>query len=278
MESTDVVTPEESLGEFLIRTYDGSMPWKNRVSYGIYKCERCDCEMKQYTMYNGKLEWACPREKCYDVWHEKHKDYFEKVRTGHINIVCTEPERVLKWIGISKKFYSSTLDSFNGQDKYVEACRKYVERPDHSLLFTGNCGAGKTHLAVAIMRELCKQGKNCLRFVSAPELMLKLRDSFRNDACESENKIIYKFSNIGFLVIDDLGAEKVSDYSIASLYLIIDRRVREMLPTIITTNLNLEEIEEKLSPRIASRLAEYRVWKFPLQDYRKKRDNKNNQP
>jgi DNA replication protein DnaC len=73
------------------------------------------------------------------------------------------------------------------------------------------------------------------------------------------------------LCLDDLGAEKTTEYAITTLYLIIDRRIRNEMQTIITTNLSLDEIEATLGARIASRLAEMKIIKINMPDYRKKR-------
>jgi DNA replication protein DnaC len=73
------------------------------------------------------------------------------------------------------------------------------------------------------------------------------------------------------LVLDDLGAEKTTEFAITTLYIIIDRRIRDAKRTIITTNLSLKEIEDKLDARIASRLSGMQNVKISMPDYRKKR-------
>lgn len=92
-------------------------------------------------------------------------------------------------------------------------------------------------------------------WVTIPELMLSLRSSFREGARQTEEEIISRYSDVTLLVLDDLGAEKSSDFAIQSLYLIIDRRYSREQQTIITSNLSLGEIAEKIGDRIASRIA-----------------------
>ena len=151
-----------------------------------------------------------------------------------------------------------------------------------SILFTGKTGCGKTHLAVAIIRELVKRAwVHEIRFITAPELLLEIRATFRpasrkyddGGRCEAdtEQDVLDKYSKCDLLILDDLGAEKVSDFTIQSLYLVIDRRNREMRPTIVTTNLSLEEIETLIDARMASRLSDMKVIKLTMPDYRKKR-------
>ena len=71
--------------------------------------------------------------------------------------------------------------------------------------------------------------------------------------------MLKKYANVGLLVLDDLGAEKTSDWSRQVFYLLLDRRYREMKQTIITTNLSLEQIAETFDDRVASRLCEMGV-------------------
>ena len=92
-------------------------------------------------------------------------------------------------------------------------------------------------------------------FVSIPDLLLEIRHSFKEKSETDEQDIINKYSEIDLLVLDDLGIEKTSEWSIQTLYTIIDRRYRDMKRTIITSNLNLKEIADKLDDRISSRIA-----------------------
>jgi DNA replication protein DnaC len=106
-----------------------------------------------------------------------------------------------------------------------------------------------------------------------PELLMEIRATYnvkKKDA-PTEEEVVEKYSRCGVLVLDDLGAEKVTDFSITTLYLIIDRRNRDLRPTIVTTNLSLQEIGEKIDGRISSRLSEMKIVHLALPDYRKRR-------
>jgi len=200
-----------------------------------------------------------------------------------------------KWMnGIPKKYLGYSFESFNGNDLTKKMCRDFIAKfPEtDSLLFTGPPGCGKTHLAMATLRELIRQGKIGdqksevgdqrsevgpspnqaeMAFTTVPELLLEIRSSFGNNPSASEDEIISKYSGVKVLILDDLGAEKASDFAIQSLYLVIDRRNRELKPTIVTTNLSLAEIETRLNGRIASRLSEMKIIKLSMPDHRKKR-------
>ena len=169
---------------------------------------------------------------------------------------------------IPKKYADCSLDGFKGNDKLVGACSKYY---GGGMVLYGNTGCGKTHLAVSLMREMARVGDKQQWFETVPDLLLKIRSSFRDGASETEDKIVDRYSTIPLLVLDDLGSEKATEFAITTLYIILDRRDREMLDTIITTNLSLEEIGGRLSARIASRLSGMKNIKINMPDWRKKR-------
>ena len=151
----------------------------------------------------------------------------------------------------------------------------------------GAPGIGKTHLACALAinllnpdhpqtlaRKQCEPwemyASDSIRFVSTPELICRLRSTFKDGATESEYNIVTEYKRCKVLILDDLGAEKRSDYSASSLYAILSGRRNAQKFTIVTTNQTLKEINE-WEPRIASRLAEYATVRLEGKDRRVKR-------
>ena len=167
--------------------------------------------------------------------------------------------------GIPTRYVNCTLEGFVGNDKLRDGLRKMA---GESILLTGPTGTGKTHLAVAIMKEI---NKDRSMFITVPNLLMKIRDCFRKDSAQTEQGIVDEYATYDALCLDDLGAEKTSEFSIATLYLILDKRVSNLKQTIVTSNLSLAEIEQLLGARISSRLSEMKVAKITMPDYRKKR-------
>lgn len=142
------------------------------------------------------------------------------------------------------------------------------------LYLTGSCGSGKTHLAVALLQNWYADGlevddegrihqtRGQAMFLPAIELMLEIKQAWNADEGvknESEKQIIDRYSRLAFLILDDLGAEKISGGSRQVMYALLDRRYRDCRQTIITSNLSIERLQESFDDRIASRICEMGV-------------------
>ena len=137
-------------------------------------------------------------------------------------------------------------------------------------IFSGPVGTGKTHLAAAIIREGLKKSDTWnYRFVEVPALLSEIRAGFNTRSSDSPLKMI---EEADLLILDDLGAEKVTDWVREQLYLVINQRYSEMKPTVITTNDSLEELEANVSQRTVSRIMDMCDGVLLTgEDYRKKR-------
>lgn len=89
-------------------------------------------------------------------------------------------------------------------------------------------------------------------FLPAAEFFVELKDTFGGSG--SEKDVLDRYSKTPLLCIDDIGAEKISDWSRQMFYTLIDRRYREEKQTIITSNLDLEMIAKLIDDRISSRI------------------------
>ncbi len=125
----------------------------------------------------------------------------------------------------------------------------YAEAPDGLLIFTGGYGCGKTHLAAAIANYRIEQGDKVL-FVTAPDLLDHLRTGFGSDDAEDYNSRFEEVRDVALLVIDDLGIESPTPWATEKLYQLINYRYNARLPTVITTNHNLEDLELRVRSRL----------------------------
>lgn len=184
-----------------------------------------------------------------------------------------DPERFMPGYGVPARYHAVTLENFSGGEQYVARLRQFVEAPEESALLYGPCGSGKTHLAVGTLKAMRARIPEWSRetlFVTVPDLLEGIRASFRGVDAEDPGSLT-RYSTCAFLVLDDLGAERATDFTLDRLYLILSRRINAFLPTVVTTNLDPAEIKAKLDPRIASRLSGFLCIHVRMPDHRKAR-------
>ncbi|MGQ9888232.1 MAG: ATP-binding protein [Aggregatilineales bacterium] len=160
-----------------------------------------------------------------------------------------------------KTFASFRLDGLMLTDHERESlslayktARRYAERPDGWLLLTGGYGCGKTHLAAAVGNARLDWGDHVL-FVTAPDLLDHLRSTFGPNSEVAYDQMFDRIRGAQLLIIDDLGAENPSQWAQEKLFQLLNHRYSYRLPTVITTNVELDALDA----RIRSRLADDRV-------------------
>ena len=140
-------------------------------------------------------------------------------------------------------------------EKTLESCRRYARsfRPDGgNLLLSGGTGLGKTHLALAIGAAVGEQGYSVC-YETAASLFAKLEKA-KFTPSEENSREAEKLEKCDLLILDDLGTELAGQFVTAALYGLLNARLLEKKPMIITTNLNVDEAAERYSMQIASRL------------------------
>lgn len=122
------------------------------------------------------------------------------------------------------------------------------------LVLKGGFGAGKTHLAAAIANDRITRAESVL-FVVVPDLLDHLRATFAPTSRVTYDDRFQSIRNAPFLILDDLGAQSPTVWAQEKLFQLLNHRYNEQLPTVVTTNRELEEIE----PRVRSRLSDSRI-------------------
>ena len=116
----------------------------------------------------------------------------------------------------------------------------------------GKTGVGKTHLSLAIANRVIDRGFD-VYYASIHKIMDALqKEQFSRDRVEES--IADRLYESDLLVIDDLGAEFSTQFTVAALYNIVNTRLNASRPIIINTNLSVAELEERYSQRVASRI------------------------
>ena len=153
-------------------------------------------------------------------------------------------------------------------ESVLNYCKEYAadfSRRSPSLLLYGKTGLGKTHLSLAIAGKAVEEGYGVI-YSSAQNLFNKLeKDKFGKADANTEETIL----DCDLLIIDDLGAEFTTQFTVSALYNIVNSRELEGKPTIISTNLLPEQLTKAYGERIASRiLSNYVMLYFDGSDIR----------
>lgn len=127
--------------------------------------------------------------------------------------------------------------------------RDFARVPQGWLIFEGLNGCGKTHLAAAIANQLRETGKEVL-FIVVPDLLDHLRSSFAPESRISYDALFEKVKKMPILVLDDFGEHAATPWAQEKLYQLMNYRYNARLATVMTTCLNLEEIENRVSSRM----------------------------
>ncbi len=176
----------------------------------------------------------------------------------------THAERLLESARIPKRYEHCLLENFDSSlhpslGKARILAEGFIDKyplEQRGLLFFGPCGVGKTHLAVAIIRELVlRKSVQCL-FYDYRELLKEIRNSYNPSVAATEMDILRPVLQAPVLLLDELGAEHPTDWVWDTVSHILNTRYNEKLTTIFTTNYpNGPSAGSEDSPRHAAQLA-----------------------
>lgn len=204
------------------------------VPYINLWCGECDCVIDQRKAGEQKL---CEMQRQRKIERNICNSDIPKLYSKSTFETFEERPEIKKAINISKK--------------YAELFQKLKE-DGKGILFIGNTGSGKTHLAIAIAQEVLKQGYT-VKFASVANIIA--RTNYADDYGRTEAETIMSLSKCSLLILDDICVVNVSDRWKRVLLTIIDNRVNAVKPTIFTSNIsNVEEIKTLLNEQIYDRI------------------------
>ena len=218
-------------------------------------------------MLGGKIfMWKpiAPRCKC-----KRAQEYWEDYEKKEAERTVAEEEserrkamqekigRLLGQSGIKKRFQQRTFPNFccdtSGRRENYNIAKEYADnfayhkaRGD-GLYIEGTNGTGKTHLAAAIALQLIGEGIPVICKTSS-DLLQDIKKSFGYEGVK-EFEVLDIYKKVDLLIIDDLGKEQCSDWSMSTLYAIMNDRYEDMKPTIVTTNYNAGDLADALTPK-----------------------------
>ena len=201
-----------------------------------------------------------PSCKCHETFYERELEKIE--RENEKERVKNRGNRYRNFSIIDNKFLNSLFEKADFTEKHMEIAKKYAEKfiekdCDVGILFYGNSGTGKTFASACIGNYLMERGRN----VIALNIGLYLTE-LKQEWSRKETELLHKISKCDLLIIDDLGCEKISEWVLEKIFLLIDTRYRASKPVIITTNLFYSRENEKcgiystFGTRIKERISE----------------------
>ena len=226
------------------------------------KCKICSKEF-EYNPFNTRGEWDVP-ECCSDPCKEKkeQQDLIKK-----IPMLLSRADVPPKYQNIKSDKTRLVTDIVNTKG---------------SIYVWGNAGTGKTVFVCSVIREMfLKYGEIeqldvsrgyghtfGVQFISSPKLIMELQDLYGKKGGSAWDHL-QKFARISVLILDDIGAEKMTDFVRQALYYLINEREQWQLQTIITSNYSLSQLDEYIDGRISSRIAGMsKIVEFKGQDRR----------
>ena len=167
---------------------------------------------------------------------------------------------------IPEKYTGATIGDYVTEfpgEKYAKAiCETYVRTwadqrlKGGSLVFTGMCGTGKTHLACAIGNAVMSEHLGTVVFGTVPEIIGLVKETYRDGAKRTERQVIRELMDPDLLIIDEIGAQRGTEYELQVLFEIINTRYQANKPIVLISNLTKEQLEQFLGERVMDRFRE----------------------
>ena len=169
---------------------------------------------------------------------------------------------------IPRRFLGRSFDNFHtetdAQRAVLAVMRDYAEnfaeneKLGKGLVLAGGPGAGKTHLTSAVQQFLMPAASSL--YVTALGVIRAVRNTWRKDSERSETEVLAMLGSVQLLVLDEVGVQYGTDGEQTILFDVIDKRYRDMRPTIVLTNQGKRGLKEFIGERSFDRIAETATW------------------
>lgn len=168
--------------------------------------------------------------------------------------------------GIPERFQNRSLQSFvaetQAQARALEFATSYADSFDEALatgrsaIFVGKPGTGKTHLAVGIGLRVMHRDNRTVLFSTVMRAIRRVKDTWSRDSRETETQAIAALVFPDLLILDEVGVQFGSDTERLILFDVLNERYEKRRPTLLLSNLTVDEVKTHLGERVFDRLRE----------------------
>lgn len=227
-------------------------------------CDRHGVFMATCRMVGPRAVWStCPGCRA-DQERSERELRAETAR----NIQLANLAEAMSAAGVPARFLGRTLASFKAetpeQKRALSVATEFAsnwantKRQGSWLVFSGQPGTGKSHLAIAILQALMPARMG--RYMTCMELIQSIRSTWRKDSEVSESQVVNELASTPLLVLDEIGVQNGTDSEMLHLFDVLDKRYRDLMPTILLTNRNKEGFRAFVGERVYDRMTECAKW------------------
>lgn len=186
-------------------------------------------------------------------------------------------EGAIRRAAVPPRFVGRTFDGFvadtEPRQRALAVARGYADtfgeraHKGHGLVFSGQPGTGKSHLAAAILQSIMPQRVGL--YVTCMGLIRMVRNTWRRTSEQSEADVLEMLSSVPLLVVDEVGVQYGTDGEQTVLFEVLDQRYQDLMPTILITNQDKDGFKGYVGERVFDRLTETSRWvAFDWESYR----------
>ncbi|MGU9865718.1 ATP-binding protein [Kluyvera ascorbata] len=173
---------------------------------------------------------------------------------------------LLNCAGIGRRFERCELDNYEAvnadAERNRETCRRYADTwPERlaagtCMAMIGRCGTGKNHLAVGLAKKIIRDHRASILITDVMQITHAVKSTWRANATHTEMEALSHFTSPDLLIIDELGAQLGNLSELAILQELVNIRYESVLPTIVISNLTLEQLRQGVGDRIVDRVTD----------------------